>query len=176
MPSSSASCAAVMPSTSRRTRPEEDGGSVCHALILGLARSGDAIDEQADEARLPHLGDLARKGAQRGGVFSGGSKVAVGGGEQQKGTRSPGPFPKGSRFEPGSNGFAVLGPYPNPELDFRSGSGWWVNLEPDFSPVRKSSGSNLGSEPDCGITRRVDRPRVSLIELLYHAVYEGGLG
>jgi hypothetical protein len=28
------------------------------------------------------------------------------------------------RSEPGPNAFAVLGPHPNPEPDFRSGSGW----------------------------------------------------
>jgi hypothetical protein len=42
---------------------DEDGDGVCHALVLVLARSGDAVDEQADEARLPHL---ARRGARRG--------------------------------------------------------------------------------------------------------------
>jgi hypothetical protein len=47
---------------------DEDGGGVCHALVLALARSGDAVDEQADEARLPHL---ARKRVQRGGVGGG---------------------------------------------------------------------------------------------------------
>jgi hypothetical protein len=53
----------------------------------------------------------------------------------------------------GSNAFAVLNLQVNLEPDLRSGSGWQVNLNRTSGPVRKSSGSNLGSEPDCGITR-----------------------
>jgi hypothetical protein len=47
-----------------------DCESGTHALVLVFARSGDAVNKQADEARMPHL---ARKCARRGGVLGGGS-------------------------------------------------------------------------------------------------------
>ena len=49
-------------------------------------------------------------------------------------------------------GSPLLGTLPNRELDFRFGSGPMPDFGPDFGPVRKSSGPNRGSEPDCGIT------------------------
>jgi hypothetical protein len=51
-------------------------------------------------------------------------------------------------FELGSTG---LLPCLNPEPDLWSGSAQPSNLGPNFGPVLKSSGSNFGSEPDCGI-------------------------
>jgi hypothetical protein len=42
----------------------------------------------------------------------------------------------------------------NPGLDLRFGSCLGVNFGPDFGQVRKSSGSNFGSGPNCGITNR----------------------
>ena len=39
----------------------------------------------------------------------------------------------------------------NPEPDLWSGSALPLNFGPDLGPVLKSSGSNFGSEPDCGI-------------------------
>ena len=54
----------------------------------------------------------------------------------------------------GPNPVHHFGPPPNPEPDFRFGSGLMLNLRPDFGPVQKSSGPNRGSEPDSGITIR----------------------
>jgi hypothetical protein len=54
----------------RRGRRRCHRASICRALVVGLAHGGDAIDEQPDEVRLPHL---ARKCTQRGGVLGGGS-------------------------------------------------------------------------------------------------------
>jgi len=48
--------------------------------------------------------------------------------------------------------FTIFGPPPNPKLDFGFGSAPIPNFELDLSLVHKSSGSNLGSEPDCGNT------------------------
>jgi len=50
-------------------------------------------------------------------------------------------------------GFTIFGPPPNPEPDFGFGSAPTPNFELDLSLVRKSSGSNLGSELDCSNTR-----------------------
>src|SRR6267154_4363313 len=62
------------------------------------------------------------------------------------------------RFEPvrtGSNGFKKILTCANQGLNHAFGSGLTLDFEPNFGPVRKSSGSNLGSEPDCGSTRTI---------------------
>ena len=62
------------------------------------------------------------------------------------------------RFEPvrtGSNGFKKILTCANQGPNHAFGSGLTLDFEPNFGPVRKSSGSNLGSEPDCGSTRRM---------------------
>ena len=51
------------------------------------------------------------------------------------------------------NPFRKVGTYLNCKPDFAFGSGWGLNFGPDFGYVRRSSGSNLGSEPDCGSTK-----------------------
>src|SRR6267154_6334899 len=61
------------------------------------------------------------------------------------------------RFEPvrtGSNGFKKILTCANQGPNHMFGSGLpTLDFEPNFGPVRKSSGSNLGSEPDCGSTK-----------------------
>jgi hypothetical protein len=47
--------------------------------------------------------------------------------------------------------FSYFSDFPNAEPDLWSGSAPPPNLEPNFGPVLTSSGSNFGSEPDCGI-------------------------
>jgi hypothetical protein len=55
------------------------------------------------------------------------------------------------RFEPGSARFRDFELCLNLEPNLRSGSTSHPNLGPNFGPVLKSSGSNFGSELDCGI-------------------------
>src|SRR6267154_3184274 len=55
----------------------------------------------------------------------------------------------------GSNRFKKILTCANQGPNHAFGSGLTLDFEPNFGPVRKSSGSNLGSEPDCGSTRRM---------------------
>src|SRR5882672_6988682 len=56
------------------------------------------------------------------------------------------------RFERVLTGSAKLSHCLNLRPDRRFGSCIGLNLGPDFGQVRKSSGSNFGSGPNCGIT------------------------
>jgi hypothetical protein len=63
------------------------------------------------------------------------------------------------RFEwvrTGSNPFTIWGAHLNPEPDFQFGSGTWLNLDWTLVRFTLGSGSNLGSEPDHGITTCMD--------------------
>ena len=59
----------------------------------------------------------------------------------------------GLKFELGSTWFWYFAPHSNPELDLWSGSVQLSNPGLDFGLVPISSGSNFGSELDCGIPR-----------------------
>src|SRR6267154_5539204 len=60
--------------------------------------------------------------------------------------------PLKSRGCVGSNGFKKILTCANQGPNHAFGSGLTLDFEPNFGPVRESSGSNLGSEPDCGST------------------------
>ena len=68
------------------------------------------------------------------------------------------------------NQFSKLRPALNLEPDHRSGSGPLANHKPDFGPVLKSSGLNLGSELDHSITNndQVQRCLNLLINYILH--------
>ena len=63
------------------------------------------------------------------------------------------PQASGSQVRTRPNGFAIFWALPNPEPDFGSGSAHTPNLGLDLGQVLQGSGPNLGSEPDCGITK-----------------------
>ena len=57
--------------------------------------------------------------------------------------------------------FSKILPCPNVEPDLWSGSALLPNLGPNLGPVLKSSGSNFGSEPNCGIPTSRERAAAS---------------